>query len=936
MRRRAVSLLRIREALLYMPDAIDGSRPDQGTGRGFPNDPAAGPTDSHLRQEDVQGIRNTLFMELPEPVLVWDLRTGAVLDCNDAFEACFGYGRGEIVGKPLQETGLWLDGEGRDLFMGGARFPGSCKHLEVSLRTRCGRVIPVELSATQADLPAGPAVVCALHDMTVSETARRALRDSEEHFRSAIEHTGAGYFLLGPRGTLEYVNQAFAEITGCPRPGALLGRPFHSLFLPPDDEHARAFAAGGLAGRHDPDAVLTVHHPDGMARTLRLTMAPLHRDDALPWAHGFALDITRQLEAEEQLRASEARWKALVTHAPDLILHLGRRGKVTFVNQVPVGMRVEDVIGKTAFRLIPPASRKQVGRCVRGVFETGVSDYFEVEATGPLGSPVWYAARVGPVERGGRVDAVILIARDITARKEVEQALQESEQRYRMLFSTMQDGFCLTRVLAGPDGSITDCRLIEVNAAFESLLEKTRAELLGRTLGSLLPRLMEEGERLWPLVLHAGQSARFTHSAPNLGKDLEVVAYCPRPEHLAFLITNVTERKKAEEERRRLAERMQQAHKMESLGVMAGGIAHDFNNLLMGVLGNAELADTPDDIRRRACLQALRQAAQRAADLTRQILAYTGQSLWRPTRLDLSEELRAMRPVLTGEAPPGAELVFALEDRLPLVAGDGGQLCQLITNLVTNAVESLGDQPGSVHVSTGRTNVSSSYLARTYMDDDLPGGEYVFLEVKDTGCGMDTETIRRMSDPFFTTKFTGRGLGLAAAVGIIRAHRGALKVKSAVGKGSTITVLLPSATALSEDTAIPTERPVRREAVSHRPVVLVADPDAITRRTVKTHLMAAGYEVLEGAEAGAVARLCQEEQHTLRCMLLDAGIAADMGSAMDEGLLNGIRAILTGTAEIGEIRRSQKTAGFTTYLKKPFSPGELIEVVQAVGGAVQL
>jgi PAS domain S-box-containing protein len=257
---------------------------------------------------------------------------------------------------------------------------------------------------------------------------------------------------------------------------------------------------------------------------------------------------------------------------------------------------------------------------------------------------------------------------------------------------------------------------------------------------------------------------------------------------------DITERRQAEEQRRRLEAQVQHAQKLESLGVLAGGIAHDFNNLLMGILGNANLArlELPAESPVKDTVRDIEAAALRAADLTKQMLAYSGKGRFVIEHLDLSKLVQEMAHLLGTVISKKATLRVDLSDSLPPVEADGTQLRQVVMNLITNASDALEDRSGTISLRTGLIYADQSYLATAFVNETLPEGPYVYLEVSDTGVGMDEKVRARIFDPFFTTKFTGRGLGLAAVMGIVRGHRGAIRLYSEVGRGTTFKILLPA------------------------------------------------------------------------------------------------------------------------------------------------
>ncbi|MDD5286215.1 MAG: response regulator [Desulfuromonadaceae bacterium] len=257
---------------------------------------------------------------------------------------------------------------------------------------------------------------------------------------------------------------------------------------------------------------------------------------------------------------------------------------------------------------------------------------------------------------------------------------------------------------------------------------------------------------------------------------------------------DITDRKKSEDERLALERQLLHAQKLESLGVLAGGIAHDFNNILTSIIGNADLAlmrihpESPaiDNLHR------IEKAASRAADLANQMLAYSGRGTFVIENHDINGLLDEMLHILQVSISKKAVMRLNLTRPLPPVEADATQIRQIVMNLVINASEAIGDKSGIITITTGTVACDHNYLREVWLDENINEGLYVFIEIADTGCGMDKETLSKLFDPFFTTKFTGRGLGMAAVLGIVRGHKGAVKIYSEPGKGSTFKILLPA------------------------------------------------------------------------------------------------------------------------------------------------
>jgi PAS domain S-box-containing protein len=322
-------------------------------------------------------------------------------------------------------------------------------------------------------------------------------------------------------------------------------------------------------------------------------------------------------------------------------------------------------------------------------------------------------------------------------------------------------------------------------------------------------------------------------------------------------------------EKRALERQVQQAQKMESLGVLAGGIAHDFNNLLTVVLGNAELAlkGVPPMSPARENLAEITIAARRAADLSRQMLAYAGKASFARERVGMRDLVEEMAHLLQAAISKKAVLKLNLERGVPPVQADPSQIRQIVMNLIINASEAIGDRSGVITVSLSASQCEEEYLQKTELHDDLAPGLYVRLEVTDTGIGMDAKTRSRIFEPFFSTKFTGRGLGLAAVLGIVRAHKGALKVYSELGKGTTFKILFPALTEGADAARSPESSPLA-DWRGKGTILLVDDEESLIALGARMleHL---GFTVLTAADGRQAVQLYREKGETIDLVLMD-------------------------------------------------------------------
>ena len=253
------------------------------------------------------------------------------------------------------------------------------------------------------------------------------------------------------------------------------------------------------------------------------------------------------------------------------------------------------------------------------------------------------------------------------------------------------------------------------------------------------------------------------------------------------------QRTRAEQGRLELAERIGHARKLESLARLAGGVAHHLNNALQVIVGNTEMAlqHLVPGMPLHECVKEIEKAAFRASDLGTQMLACSGNGHLHVERMDLSHVVNATSQIVGATICDDVILKHKLADGLPVVAADGGQLRRLLSNLVANASEAIGDEGGIITITTGLMKCERDCLAELYLAENLPDGSYVYIEVSDTGCGMDSTTQTKVFDPFFSTKFIDRGLGMAVVLGIVRGHKGAIKIHSKPGQGTTVRVLFP-------------------------------------------------------------------------------------------------------------------------------------------------
>jgi len=521
-----------------------------------------------------------------------------------------------------------------------------------------------------------------------------------------------------------------------------------------------------------------------------------------------------------------------------------------------------------------------------------------------------------------------------TANNQLQQEIDERKKVEEKLRFTQ---FSVDRAADAAFWMGPDARFIYVNNAACRSLGYTREELLSMTVHDIDPDFPAEAwPDHWKDVKERGS---FKVESRHRAKDGRVfpveitvnfIEFEGKEYNCAFA-HDVTERKQREEKQQKLEVQLRHTQKLESLGVLAGGIAHDFNNLLTGILGNAGLAlmKLPPASPGRRFLEEIETASERAAELCSQMLAYSGKGRFIVEAISLNEIVQEMIHLLKVSISKKATLKFNLADNLPAIEVDITQIRQVIMNLVTNASEAIDDKNGLISISTGSMECDRAYLSKTYLEEQFQEGVYVYLEVSDSGCGMDKETVGKIFDPFFSTKFTGRGLGLAAVLGIVRGHKGAMKVYSEVGKGTTFKILLPAleqaaGTVKKESAQI--EKPWQGTGI-----VLLVDDEETVQKVGRSILETAGFTVLMATDGREAVEIFRERQDEIVLTILDMTMP-QMGGEEAFREIRQIKAdarvILSSGYNEQEITNRFTGKGLAGFVQKPYQYQAMIEKVR--------
>jgi PAS domain S-box-containing protein len=547
--------------------------------------------------------------------------------------------------------------------------------------------------------------------------------------------------------------------------------------------------------------------------------------------------------------------------------------------------------------------------------------------------------------------------------EEARDALDEQRRRYQELFDFAPDAYFFTD-LSGiiQEANLSASRLLRIDARFipgKALASYVSMNDRSRFRAELTKLRSEPAPHDLTLTL-------LPRDAPPIEAAVTLsVARAPQggAVGLRWLVRDVTAQRRLESEVQSLNERLEQrveartrdlaaAHrlteellvreraarraaeasaaqsrhvqKLESIGVLAGGIAHDFNNLLHVILGNADLARArlPADSPALETLGEVIRAAHRATDLTRQLLAYSGKGAFVLRHLDLSREVREMATLLRTAITKQATLVWELDPDIPSISADETQIRQIVMNLITNASDALGDSPGTITLRTG-----------TAPGEELEAaGEFVYLEVADTGIGMASETLQRIFDPFFSTKFSGRGLGLAAVMGIVEAHRGLIRIRTAPGEGTAFRVLFPSACVEADAGDSPGS--TQDEWRGSGTLLIVEDEEGV-RAVAERMLEGLGFHALTAEDGREAIKVVAAQGRPLAAVLLDLSMP-HMGGPETlrrlRALQPGLPVVLMSGYTEQEVASHflEGSPGPVAFLQKPFLPGDLVAVLRRV------
>jgi PAS domain S-box-containing protein len=773
--------------------------------------------------------------------------------------------------------------------------------------------------------------VWSFRDVSERWRAEEALRESEEKYRELADFLPEMVFETDQTGKLLFANRRAFETFGYTKEDFDGGLGLFEMVVPEDRERVTRnieilFKEGKVTGNE-----YTALRKDGTTFPVLASPNLIIRDDKPVGIRGIAIDITERKQAEEALKTSEEKYRLLVENAGEAIF-VAQDGMLKFANRNTtemIGYSKEELTSKPFMEFIHPDDRGLVlDRHLKRLEGHGLPSVYPFRIVKKSGNVKWVELNAVLINWEGR-PATLNFLSDITERKEAEEALQESEKKFRVLTETAASGIFIHQ----------GDKFVYVNPASEAMTGYSREELLTMDFWDLVHPDFRELVRQRAQARQEGKSVPSRYELKIITKNGEerwvdlavgMINFQGKP---AILGTDfdITERKRAEEEMRALEEQLRQSQKIEAIGRLAGGIAHDFNNVLTVIKGYGQLSllDLKESDPLWGNIQEIQKAAQRATDLTRHLLAFSRRQILDLKVLDLNSLLKDLDKMLRRIIGEDIELSTLLANDLGRVKIDPGQIEQVILNLAVNARDAM---PSGGKLSIETSNVE---LDREYSNNHVGviPGHYVRLSVSDTGVGMSKDVEEKIFEPFFTTKEKGKGtgLGLSTVYGIVKQSGGNIWVYSEPGHGTTFKIYLPRV-----DEALDALN--GRDGTDSLPrgseTVLLVEDEPLVRDLARRLLSQQGYSILEAADGREALRIAQEcAAQKIHLLLTDVVMPKMGGKELAEQikpLRPDIKVLYTsGYTDDAIVHHGVLDPG-TQFLQKPFSLKTLSRKVREV------
>ncbi len=787
------------------------------------------------------------------------------------------------------------------------RYAAYHKHLEESLR-RAQETLKREVEERTKEL-AG---------------ANRELKSTAEQYRNLFNDSVEALFTLDQRGHFTEVNDVFVELTGYPRKETI-GESFRKGV---NEEDARRFYASYSqmyrSGEPVRDFEFTLVRKDGTKRTVEGSANLLYRDGVFTGFQGVLRDVTERKRAQEALRESEERFRNLFENSIEAIFTIDLKGRVTSMNKAAEllsGYPGNESIGKSTFDRLKPEVRKRIVEEYKGLYESGRPiEYIMYQMLNRQGQEISVEGSVSLIRKENRVVGFQGTLRDITDRRRAEEALRESEEKYRQVVENAQEAIMI----------FVDGLVVYANPMTERMTGYSPEELKGKSLGELtFPEDNEPAEREFRRKL-GGDSLTYPSEYRYIKKTGETGWYeaigvaitWEGKEGLMVFAREVTERKKLEGQ-------FLQAQKMEAIGAMAGGIAHNFNNVLVGIMGYSEylLGKRGEGDPEYKALKTIFEGTLKASQLTRELLNVTRAGEYRLVTGSVNEIVEHILPLVTGAFDKSIEIKTILSDSLPSFEVDASYVEQCVLNLCINARDAMLTG-GTLVIETSHKYLDGDFV-RTHIGSQE--GEHLVLSVTDTGTGMTQEVKDHLFEPFFTTKLDqgGTGMGLATVYGTVKKHGGFITVYSEPGEGTTFNLYFP----VTRGTVKKDRVLNKKDHEGGQETILIIDDEPVVRNVWAEYLLRMGYSVLLAENGQQGLSMFREKSGEIDLVILDVIMPKMGGKDTLAGLREadpGVKVLITSgytlNGKAGEIDMS----GVEGFIQKPATLREFSEKIRKV------
>ncbi|MEW6186409.1 MAG: PAS domain S-box protein [Thermodesulfobacteriota bacterium] len=863
-----------------------------------------------------------IFELAPHSASITRTEDGCFLKVNQTFSRMTGYLTEEVLGRTSLELNLFADPEDRGKIVEALRQDGQVKGWEIKLRKKDGTFFHGIVSARLYTYNGENCILLMLEDISRIKEMEISLKESEEKYRQVVENAGEG-ILVAQDGKVRFTNHRTAAILGY-EVDEIRDRTYLDFIHPDDGARIVENYVKRIAGEPVPEVYeFRALTKDGRVRILEIRSARVHWEGR-PATLNLLADVTERKEVEEKYRV-------IVETMEEGYYEVDLTGTYTFVN--PAVCRYhkatrEELIGLNYRDYMPPETANKVFQWFNDVYRTGVPARimrhgFEVLRQDGTIIPLDLSVSLRR-DAAGKPIGFHGISFDASERLQIE----AERERYRQFVEEVDDG-CFENDLQGKFIFVNPSGLKRFGYSWEELKQLDNRRYTtpetARRVYKIYNEVYQTGTPATILdyeIIRKDGSRRYLDLSVSLMRDK-----AGKPIGFRGTSHDIMERKKMEVEREQLAERLNQARKMEAIGTLAAGVAHDFNNLLMGIQGYSSLMllDLDPGHPHYQQLKAIESQVKAGAELTRQLLGYARGGRYEVLPTDFNELIN--RTVsLFSRMKQGIRIHPYLSDALWTVDMDRSQIEQVLMSLFMNAAEAMPGG-GSLFLQTENILLEEP-LARTY---EIPPGPYVKLSITDTGVGMDETTRERIFEPFFTTKEMGRGigLGLASVYGIIQGHQGVIEVQSEKGQGTTFFIYLP--VRLKKDPS-PTEEAV--EKPSSKGTILLVDDETVIIDVVRAMLKGLGYEILVARDGETAVQLYRDKGEDIDLVIMDmvmpgigGGEAIDLIKSIDPAA----RIVLaSGYSLAGEAKEILNRGGAQLFLQKPFQLQELSTKIRQI------